>query len=296
MRPANILMDIQDFSRLQDTINANNALANMFKSFQKAIDEGDNVFSHPLLWTFEASWSEVFYDILEGYEFALTKLPWLDPDVYQMLYSTLFSLNTTNNSSDSLQSINTEFENENNGILCFNSTSNEFHVFDMTSWYELHCNYTIKYPKWIDWTENQILSNTEYSDLLIVKIVEIVDGKKHTFEKAEDKIHHFNTDLVRTFRADKDAVLKLASEIARRNGYLLDLKLSKSEKKRRKVRMSAVFKVEKNDEFQYLSLDTENAQFEVCNKKGEHIGVWNFSGSKTGEADEKGGHNIVIGK
>lgn len=293
MRPANLLMDIQDFSRLQATTNANKALATMFESFEKARDEGDTVFSHPHLWSFEASWNEAFFDILEDYEFALTKLPWLDPDVYQMLYNTLFSLNTTNNSSDSLQSINTEFENENNGILCFNSTSNKFHVFDMTSWYELHCNYTIKYPKWIKWASNQIFTNTEYSDLLIAKIV---DSKKYTFEKHADKIHYFNTKLVRTFRADKDAVFALASEIARRNGYSLDLKLSKSEKKRRKVRMAAVFKVEKNDEFQYLSLDTENAQFEVCNKKGEHIGVWNFSGSKTGEADEKGGHNIVIGK
>jgi hypothetical protein len=292
MRPANLLMDIKDFSRLQATFNANKALANMFESFEKAKDEGDNVFSHPLLWTFEASWNETFFDILEDYEFALTKLPWLDPDIYQLIYNTLFSLNTTNNSSDSLDNINTEFENENNGILCFNSSSNSFHVFDMTSWYELHCNYTLKYPKWINWTDNQILSNTEYSDLLILKIV---DGKKkHALIKSKDKIHYFNTELVRVFRADKDAVLALASEVARRNGYLLDLNLSKNEKKRRKVKIAVVFKVKKNDEFQYLSLDTENAQFEVCNKKGNHIGVWNFSGIKTKEADTTGGHDIII--
>lgn len=295
MRPANLLIDIVGLGNLQANVNANIALTNMFDAYEKAIDKEDKIFYHPEFWTFHGSWNSSFMEIiLESYETARAYLPWLNPDNYHLLYSIPFSLSTTDEKSDSLESLDKEFREENNGHLCCTEIRHNHFVFDVTSWYELHCNYISNYPQWVDWKKNEVFTNTEYSDFCILEIVD-KQNNPHTLNKKEhDKIKYFNTDLIRTFRNNKDALLDLATEIARRNAYIYDEKLSKSEKKRRQTRISAIFKIRKNGSFQYLSLDTENGQFEVCNKKGEHIGVYNFSGNQTGKADEKGGHDIVI--
>ena len=321
MRQANLLMDIEGLANLQADTNANIALKDMFEAYDKAKSEDDIIFCHPHFWTFQASWGDVFKGIFEedeensGYEVALQRLPWIDPDNYNLLLNMAFTLQATPHKSRSLAEFDAEFPNENNGILCCTEMLSKFYVYDTTSWYELHCYYISRHNEWINWRkEYLILPNIEYSNFCIIDIVNDYLKKLEKREEDknqdktdnfvrdlvpklrndEDKIDYFSKDLVRKFRNDKDKLLELSKEVARRNGYTYDDKLSKSEKKRRKTQMSAVFKVKKNNEWQYLSLDTENGQFEVCNRKGEHIGVWNFSGIKTAEADESGGHDIKL--
>ena len=297
MRKANLLLDIADLATLNARNNANIALTNMFSAYEKAQDEGDKVFYHPDFWTFTASWNETFAEIFEDYETARTHLPWINPDNFRLLFDIAFSLSTTTGKAVSLDTLNEEFANENNGILCCTEIEQTRYVYNVHSWRELHCSYVTQHNEWIDWSKNGILFNTKFSDLCIV---EIVDRHQQEFKesqklhKKQEKINYFNTDLIRILRSDKDRLLQLSREIARRNGYIYDAKLSKSEKNRRKTRMSAIFKIKRNNEWQYLSLDTENGQFEVCNRKGEHIGVWNFSGNKTANADESGGHDIKL--
>ena len=291
MRFANLLLDNADFARLNADTNANQALLAFLEAFEKAKDSSDSIYAHPDLWIFEAAWQEKFIEIFNAYELAQSKLPWIDFDIYNSLCSKIFELNTTDVNATSLTLLNKEFKDENNGILCSNATEKQYYVFDLPSWYQLHCNYITKYPEYIDWSESEVFTNTEYSDLCIF---EMVDKYPHGFVKKKDKIHYFNTELVRSVRDNKATLYDLAVEIAKRNGYIYDDKLTKSEKKRRGTRLSAVFKVKKHGVFQYLSLDTENGQFEVCDKRGNHIGVWNFSGTKTHDADKDGGHDIKL--
>ena len=290
MRTANLLLDINELAKLNSENNANLALVDMFDAYEKAKDKGDHVFYHPDFWTFIGSWNDTFSAIFDDYETARLHLPWLDPNIFQNILNVAFSLSTTSEKAVSLENLEREFVEGNNGILCCSKNLDKHYVFDLMSWYELHCHYIQKYPEHIKWSKNAVFCNIEYSDFCIV---EVVDDYNKNYQKKLTKID-FNTELIRTFRNDKNRLSKLAFEIARRNAYVYDDKLSKSEKRRRKTQISNVFKIKKDNVFQYLSLDTENGQFEVCNKKGEHIGVWNFSGIKTANADETGKHNIKL--
>jgi hypothetical protein len=175
----------------------------------------------------------------------------------------------------------------------------------------------VRHPQFIDWRINEILPNALYSNQLVF---DVVKSQISTLTEAEirryfsvqsitwiraneenlkeqnvaerEMLRFFSTELNRTFRNNAGDLIALAKNIADRNSYTENQTLSRTEEARRRGSRRLIFQIQKNGQLQYLSLDFENGQFEVCNERGIHIGVYNFSGIKTANADSTGEHDI----
>jgi len=92
-------------------------------------------------------------------------------------------------------------------------------------------------------------------------------------------------------------VRELATEVAFINGYEYAQELSSRNSQRaRATRQVFVSKFAPQGHALYLSTDFEKAAgaFEVCDRNGRHLGEWLFSGKKNGDADNSGGHDILV--
>ena len=90
-------------------------------------------------------------------------------------------------------------------------------------------------------------------------------------------------------QADKQTFSKLGKEVAYRNGYIFDEKITR-------INSNAIREIfrSKTKTIVYLSIDFEKGAFEVCDYKGNHIGEFSYEGIQTGKA--KADHGIKIKK
>ncbi len=86
---------------------------------------------------------------------------------------------------------------------------------------------------------------------------------------------------------------QMAKQVAEINGYQFNQKLS-SHNQRLKNSLRAIYEAGEERQKMYLSTDFEKGAFEVCDCRGKHLGEYNFSGKKTGDADKDGWHDIVL--
>ncbi len=124
------------------------------------------------------------------------------------------------------------------------------------------------------------------------------DGENEVLPKLSvSQVFLQNEDLSKLYRvATKDKMGKLAafflvgSAVAEINGYEFDK--SRSAKNSTGNKLRKIFSHAKKKRF--LSIDFEKGAFEFLGGKGKHLGEYNFSGLKLGEADQSGGHDIVV--
>jgi|GEM_PF-1326545 len=93
---------------------------------------------------------------------------------------------------------------------------------------------------------------------------------------------------------DRNAKIdQMARQVAEINGYRFNQKLS-SYNQRLKNSLRTIYETGESRQKMYLSTDFEKGAFEVCDYRGKHLGEYNFSGKKTGDADKDGRHDIFL--
>lgn len=287
MRPANLLIPNSTYVWQNPEEDLSDAINNFQLAFEKVAKNEDQLFCMPDLWEQNIN-NEVFIQLLANYDSAVTMFPWLLQSQQRFLIDTLlnYPLNAAN--SFTLEELDIEFEHENNGIMQLGASEEQRYVYDEKSWYALHWGYLGTNNSFIDWSQHEVLPGVAYSKLLIATLINKID---QTIDHEPDAVIHFETHIIRSNRLSDGEKIQFAESIAIANGYQENRELSAKEsmfvKSRRKI-----FEVTKHEKKQYLSLDFENWQFEVCDQRGKHIGVWNFSGRKTDEADDTGKHDL----
>ena len=99
-------------------------------------------------------------------------------------------------------------------------------------------------------------------------------------------------DEVSHGKADKKSdYITVASEVARRNMYQRDLRVEAKNKNKGQIRRIFSFN---NNGTQYVSIDMENGTLEAHNKKGKHLGEYNYEGVQTEPPDKSGNHDITV--
>lgn len=287
MRPANLLIPNSTYVWQNPEEDLSGAINNFQLAFEKVAGNEDQLFRMPDLWEQNIN-GEVFIQVLANYDLAVLMFPWLLQSQQRFLIDTLlnYPLNAAN--SFTLEELDIEFEQENNGIMQLGASEEQRYVYDEKSWYALHWGYLGTNNSFIDWSQHEVLPGVAYSKLLIATLINKIDP---TIDDEQDPVIHFETHIIRSNRLSDGEKIQFAESIAIANGYQENRELSSKESKLMNSRRR-IFEVTKHGHKQYLSLDFENWQFEVCDYRGKHIGVWNFSGRKTDEADDKGKHDL----
>ncbi len=288
MRPANLLIPNSTYVWQNPEEDLSDAINNFQLAFEKVARNEDQLFRMPDLWEQTLN-DESFIQVLADYEAAIMEFPWLLQSHHSFLiYTLLYSLSTSPENSSCLEELDVELKDENNGVMLLRACSDGRHVFDKQSWYALHWGYLGTNNSYIDWSQHEVLPGVAYLKLLIATLINKIEP---TIDDEQEAVIHFETHTIRSNRLSDGEKIQFAESIASANGYQENRELSSKEsmlvKSRRKI-----FEITKNGHKQYLSLDFENWQFEVCDHRGKHIGVWNFSGRKTDEADDKGKHDL----
>ena len=87
----------------------------------------------------------------------------------------------------------------------------------------------------------------------------------------------------------KPDYIAVASEVARRNMYCEDLEVQA----KNKGGMRKIFSCNRSGT-QYVSIDMEKGTLEAHNKKGKHLGEYNYYGVQTASPDKTGKHDIIV--
>lgn len=87
----------------------------------------------------------------------------------------------------------------------------------------------------------------------------------------------------------KSDYIAVASEVARRNTYCPDPRAQA----KNKGALRKIFSCNHGNTL-YVSIDMENGALEANDKKGKHLGEYNYLGVQTGSPDKTGKHDIIV--
>lgn len=249
-----------------------------------ATENGDTIYSHDQIWEMQLSWgyfSECLYDD--------TKCSWLSAQKKQSLAQYL----GRQPSKSSLQDVQNEFPTHLCAPIGCKTASEQcegtFLIYDETTWHEARVQYLSQeanYPL-IDWQGRCILANTAYSNQYLLAWID-QHYPQHENQQIKDKLSLFEKELVRQHRA-ASFIITVGGEILRRNYYQHDPILS-SKEKRLSRKLREIYKIQRKNNWQYISLDFENALLEFHDHEGTHLGTYNYCGEQKEPA--KPSHNL----
>lgn len=289
---SHLLVHIDSFAWKDLTADRTSDIEHYSIAVVNARKNKDEVYLHPDLWYLTLPWGS-FSDLVSG---VIDTPSWLTPGSIAFRFlcdNLLFSvIQISPSPARNLEDLKADFDGENCGLIgCHIEVppAKEW-VYDERSWREFHLLYIAINPHFIDWSANTVLPNLAYSNQYLCGLV----GR----QVPDSEIGNvFREEVSRTFprgQGGEGQMIPIAREIARRNFYIEDYELS-SREQRRTGKQRCIFKVIKNNEWQYLSLDFEKCTFEVCNHRGEHQGEWCFDGKENGvqTKDFTGKHDIL---
>lgn len=199
--------------------------------------------------------------------------------------------NKTHSACTTLNQLETHFPKANNGLLgpecnrfpCASALT----VSDEESWHRWKIAYLSKYPQHIVWSSatHSYLPNLTYSNSLLAhECRSRFGGKDHQdFYANAGKLA--GGAMVTLSR-------QVGKIIAEANFYQYSVRVSKLNKNARQLR--DVYSIIKDGKQVYLSVDVDNAAFEVCDHTGQHQGEYPFDGGKSKQPDHSGKHNIRV--
>lgn len=290
MKQANLLIELESLRWVDANIDRSSDIEDFMLAHNKAFNAKDKIFNHPEFWLLEIEGIN-FIGIMANHRSAIEVFQWLKPDHRAFIIRQLMNHSTTPNAASSFEELEAEDDmvEQNNGLLNIGKNETLKAVFDVNSWFLLHINYIKRFPEFINWEPNDILPYFEYSNSCIFDLVSQLTDE---IMEEDEMLLYFQQVIIRAFRSNAGDLIELATEIANRNGYSQNQHLSNQERQLRGGSRRLIFDISKNNQQQYLSLDFENGQFEACDESGRHIGVFNFSGNRTGQADTSGNHDI----
>jgi hypothetical protein len=264
-------------------------IENLIQCEQLARTKKDKFFKSLPLEEFWDCWCFNGKSILEfNYDFNAIKAEnnWLERSHYTFLDRILQRNTVTENLSSTLNDLEIEFNNQNNGLMGANVINTyiepiEKSVFDKHSWFKFHHHYFRNNPTdetYFKEGEAIYFPNLSYSD-------ELVNGNWTNFYDEQERKKIFGS-------GSKEAIIRnIAEKIAIRNFYTFNPAISSNNQKIKKS-FRQIFEAGEGKQKIYLSTDFESGAFEVCDYRGWHLGEYLFSGKK-----EKGGdssHNIIL--
>lgn len=177
----------------------------------------------------------------------------------------------------------------NNGMLGLEGTGftcdPDFAVHDIESWHNWKVKFLSNNNQQIDWEEanHPYLPNLKYSNILLAK-----ESLKRFAAQSHADFYDFAGKMAGN---EKNAMaIEVGKVIAESNFYKYDDRVSKLNNNSGQMRN--IYSLKKNGNVVYLSIDTENAAFEVCDHLGQHQGQFPFDGGDPKEV--KSDHGIII--
>jgi len=218
----------------------------------------------------------------------------------------LLSMQQTEYSQTLAEMNEIEFPGENNGLIGIDFTTlqidDNYCVYNIHSWFNLHFHFFIKNPNDRSFFENQkqiqgnqyntYFPNLEYSNELAKNDWSLF-YKSH---KTDNEKKHFRE----IFGADdRIALIKIiAHKVANRNFYNYNEELSNYNdlhNHNSKTTPYQIFEAGYGRDRIYLSTDFETGAFEICDYRGNHKGEYFFNGNlNPNSKDTSGGHDIVL--
>ncbi len=277
----------------------NSDLTELIENFQIMFQEAksDNIFNMPELWTLQHVDGRFIIDqIIAIQKEAQVEFPWLLPQHRQFFVQNIMYRGTSPRQSGTFDELSEEFPSQNNGLLHIGRVVLPNCVFNLESWHELHLRFRIKHFEFIPWHNHPFLPNLNFSLEFLASEYTKATGKNAM--AAEEVGQFFYDEVVKKLpkgQGGEGEMIRLAREIARRNYYEEDFELSSKEQQRRGS-LRKIFRVKKDELWQYLSLDFEKCAFEVCDHNGRHQGEFRFDGQENGRntKDPSGKHDIWV--
>lgn len=294
-KPANLLIDRDGLTALAPDNDLSSAIDLFMDSIELSKRVPDKLYNNSLIWE-TVVLEHNLVALLSNEDNTRSLLPWLSRDHRRFFITELLYRSSTPDSTDSYSAFVQEMGfDKNNGQIGFlpqKASTNDNYVCDKETWFWLHVRYLSNNPQWINWVPNAVLPVLECSNAFLVPWVKAkFPAETANLDEDGAVLRLFNERLVRSFRQNSGDLIALADEIALRNAYTYDEDLSSKEKKAT-TSMRRIYSIKKNEAWQYLSLDFENGQFEVCDGSGRHLGVWNFTGEQKEKADPSGKHDL----
>ena len=190
------------------------------------------------------------------------------------------------------------------------------YVHDPETWEKWHSRFYYEHPEEIDWNgTNGIMPCRE-------KVIEILRKElldlqanldpngsnnlslphakflklKNTnwVDAASETIIAEHNDIVIRHQGEKIKAYAehIGALICSVNYYHREIELEELEKRHGNTKVSIIFSIKKNNQYQFISIDTAHGKFELCDDSGGHRGEIRFDGSPNGAATVEENHGL----
>ena len=292
MGKGNLLLESETFRLTDDELPL---FAERMEAFILAVDkcreQGDSIYGKGDLCYIEFLGRPLYeYYNQTSFDILRERIPGFARDMYVFLIGDLMHYdNITCGNCATLMELENSFPQANNGLL--GPECNRFEcdtkltVFNEASWNHWKIAYLTKHPQYIDWQNvtHPYLPNLAYSNFLLgTETRSRFGGNDHT---------DFYKQVGPMAGPHKNALsLELGKIVAQANFYQYDDRVSKLNNNTGQMR--DVYSLNAEGKHIYLSIDVDNAAFEVCDYNGYHQGEYPLDGGAPKEARKD--HDIIV--
>lgn len=272
----------------------------IFASFCKAVSlaqrQGDTLFGTNDLQTRNYSYGSFFWNFLYGGWESIDADPNLNgiSNVTHSLYTNLlYAMPGLVTEIESLNQFAQMYADSHNGHLGFKTMNAPVpYISCFRSFNVWKCPWLSLNQDAINWegVTNIFLPNSEYSEMILKDEIELrkkqlqIQGKEKELSQLKempgDIALVFHNGVVRHKGADIGTYAReVGGKVLEANYYQFDPELTKAEREASNNRRRYIYKLlNRNEEYQYVSIDHGHGMFEYHNSKGEHLGENRFDG------------------
>lgn len=190
------------------------------------------------------------------------------------------------------------------------------YVHDSETWEEWHSEFYYEHPEEIDWngTNGVMPCHDKVIEILRQELLDLQSGldpngsnniglphpkflrlKNTDWESANSKtiVSEHNDIVIRHKGGDLKAYSEeIGSRICAINYYHRETELEELEKDHGNTKASIIYSIKKDNQYQFISIDTAHGKFELCDDSGAHQGEIRFDGSLNGAATVEKDHEL----
>lgn len=190
------------------------------------------------------------------------------------------------------------------------------YVHDPKTWEEWHSAFYYEHPEEIDWNgTNEIMPCREkVIEILRKELLELQakldpNGRNNIglphpkFQRlkntnwetvtCETIVSEHNDIVIRHQGGEIKAYSeRIGALICSVNYYHREIELEEIERKHGNTKVSIIYSIKKNNQYQFISIDTAHGKFELCDDSGAHKGEIRFDGSSNGDKTIDESHGL----
>lgn len=165
------------------------------------------------------------------------------------------------------------------------------YIFNINTWKKWHYEFFYNNPQFIEWKENELWP---CFDNVINLVKEEIKRYNINLNNESELFNVFHSQIMGKLN-ERDRISyanDIGCKICEENYYHREKDLEKLEKAQGNDKARTIFSIKKNDQFQFLSIDTQHGMFELCNDRGDHLGEYRFDGRLNGENTKDSTHSL----